>query len=187
MDAFEYLSVLISIVLGLALTQLLTSVGRLVQARSRVRAFWPSFAWTGTVLLILVQTWWAIFTFRDEPVWNFGEFALILAHPTLIYFLAVLVLPDADREGTIDLRANYFAQKTWFFGAAAGVVVLSLLRPVVFDGYFPLDADRLVQFAFLLMTSAAALVRSPRLHQALAFAAPVGVLLYTAGLFFSLS
>ncbi len=172
--------------LGLALTQLLTSAGRLVQARSRVRAFWPSLAWTGTVLLILVQTWWAIFTFRDEPNWNFGEFALILAHPTLIFFLTVLVLPEADGDGTIDLRANYFAQRSWFFGAAAGVVVLSLLRPVIFDGHLPLDADRVVQFGFLLMTTAAALVRSPRLHHVLAIAAPMGILLYTVALFFRL-
>ena len=38
MDAFSYLSVLLSIILGLAITQLL-QVGRLLQERQRVRVF----------------------------------------------------------------------------------------------------------------------------------------------------
>ena len=40
MTPFEHLAVLISIVLGLGLTQLLLSAHRLVQARGRVRFYW---------------------------------------------------------------------------------------------------------------------------------------------------
>ena len=41
-EEFQYLAVLLSIVLGLGVTQLLTGVGRLVQARGRVRPYWPA-------------------------------------------------------------------------------------------------------------------------------------------------
>ena len=47
MDAFSYLSVLLSIILGLAITQLLQGVGRLLQERQRVRIYWPVLVWTG--------------------------------------------------------------------------------------------------------------------------------------------
>lgn len=157
--------------LGLTLTQLLSSTRRLVQARSRVRGFWPSFAWTGTVLLILVQTWWAIFTFRNELAWNFGEFVLIFAHPTLIYFLAVLVLPDADREGTIDLRANYFAQKSWLSSRPPASSCSACCVPLSSMATFRSTLIDSCSSAFLMMTTAAAVVRSPRLHQVLACAA----------------
>lgn len=40
MDAFSYLSVLLSIVLGLGPTQLLTAVGRLIRHREHVRVHW---------------------------------------------------------------------------------------------------------------------------------------------------
>ena len=40
MDAFSYLSVLISIILGLAVTQALQGFRGLMLARSRVRASW---------------------------------------------------------------------------------------------------------------------------------------------------
>jgi hypothetical protein len=185
-DAFEYLSVLISIVLGLALTQLLTSSARLVQARGRVRVYWPVLVWIGTLLAVLVQSWWAMFDLRDHAAWNVGQFALVLAHPTLLYFMTVLLLPDPDREGPIDLRANYFAQAPWFFSAMAGVIVVSLLRPVAIDGEFPLDADRLFQLVFLLAILVTAAVRRPRLHEAAALIAPAALLFYIGALFFQL-
>ena len=38
MDAFSYLSILLSIIVGLGLTQILTAVGRIIRHRDRVRA-----------------------------------------------------------------------------------------------------------------------------------------------------
>ena len=186
MDAFEYLSVLISIVLGLALTQLLTSAARLVQARGRVRIFWPVFVWIGTLLTVLVQSWWAMFDLRDHQGWNLLQFALVLAHPTLLYFMTVLLLPDPEHDGPIDLRANYFAHAPWFFSAMAGVIVVSLLRPVAIDGRFPLDADRIFQLILLVLVGVAAAVRRPAFHAVVALTAPAALALYIGSLFFQL-
>src|SRR6185312_11679923 len=41
-DAFNYLSVLLSIILGLAITQILKGFRGLTLSRSRVVAYWPS-------------------------------------------------------------------------------------------------------------------------------------------------
>ena len=40
MGAFEYLSVLISIILALGMTRVLAGVGEMLQARSRHRIYW---------------------------------------------------------------------------------------------------------------------------------------------------
>ena len=50
MDAFSYLSVLISIILGLGITQLLTGLGRLMQVRRRTRLYGPAVAWVALLL-----------------------------------------------------------------------------------------------------------------------------------------
>lgn len=187
MDAFEYLSVLISIVLGLALTQLLTSAGRLIQVRERVIAWWPVLVWIASLLLIIVQSWWALFEYRDHASWTLLEFALILAHPTVLFLMCVLLLPDADREGPIDLKANYFAQKAWFFSGAVGVVLLSLARPLVFDGEFPFDPDRVFQIAFLVTAVACMFSRRERVHKLVALTVPASLLAYVGLLFFRLA
>src|SRR6478672_4069223 len=66
MDPFSYLSVLISIILGLGITQLVTGLGRLIQARGRIKFYAPTIAWVGLLLIIHVQTWWAMFGLRSQ-------------------------------------------------------------------------------------------------------------------------
>ncbi len=57
MDAFSYLSVLISIVLGLGLTRLLAGFAEMVRARGRLRFYWPLVAQMCLLFLIHVQLW----------------------------------------------------------------------------------------------------------------------------------
>ena len=64
MDDFTHLSVLISIVLGLGLTNLLMGLARVVQMRDRVKIYWPSLVWAVTLLLVHAQTWWTMFGLR---------------------------------------------------------------------------------------------------------------------------
>src|SRR5205085_4787758 len=116
MDVFGYLSVLLSIILGLAITQVLQGLRALLIARSRVTMFWPSIAWCGLLLLVDVQGWWAMFGLRLKGSWTFVEFGIVLLQVLVLYMLAALVLPDVDRDGRVDLRAFYFAHARWFFG-----------------------------------------------------------------------
>ena len=60
MDPFSYLSVLISIVLGLGITNLLGGVATLMRGRSQVRPYWPLPIWLVTLFLMHVQTWWTM-------------------------------------------------------------------------------------------------------------------------------
>jgi hypothetical protein len=52
MNAFSYLSVLLSIIIGFGMTQVLTAMGRLIRHRAHVRFYWPSLLWAFTVLAI---------------------------------------------------------------------------------------------------------------------------------------
>ena len=185
-DEFQYLTVLVSIILGLGVTQLLTGVGRLIQARERVRVYWPALLWVGLLLLIHVQSWWAMFEMRDHQAWTFLKFLVVLFHPISLYLMAALVLPDvaeatggaagngAARGGRVlDLRAHYYAQAGWFFGASAAVIVTSVLRPLALDGRLPLDLDRGLQATFLALAVGAASTHRARYHEAFAIAAAV--------------
>src|SRR5437773_12566574 len=51
MDAFNYLTAMVSVILGLGLTQLFAGIGNLVQIRRRVKLDWLHSAW---VLLLIV-------------------------------------------------------------------------------------------------------------------------------------
>jgi hypothetical protein len=113
-DAFSYLSVLISIILGLAITEILQGLRGLVIARARVRMYWPSVAWAVLTILVSVQSWWAMFGMRQLESWTFVQFAVVLIQVIATYMLAALVLPDFEGDHTIDLRTHYFRQIRWF-------------------------------------------------------------------------
>jgi hypothetical protein len=137
MDAFSYLSVLISIILGLAITQILQGLRGLVINRRHVAVYWPSVAWAGLLLLINVQAWWAMYGMRQKLTWTFLEFAMVLLQVIVLYMLAGLVLPDLQSSNRTNLKQHYFEQARWFYGLAVFLLVVSVTKDVVLDGRMP--------------------------------------------------
>jgi hypothetical protein len=74
MDEFSYLSVLISVILGLAVTQILKGFRGILLSRARIRVYWPVLAWAGLLLLVCTQHWWAMFGMRHRHDWAFEQF-----------------------------------------------------------------------------------------------------------------
>ena len=128
MSAFEHLSVLISIVIGMGLAHLLISVQRLVQARDRVTSYWLSVLWTILIFVTLIEWWWASFAFRDRQDWNFFYFLFILASPISLYLAAAFVLPWAEDGRIYDLRDYYYSTRKFFFLLVAIGPTLDAIR-----------------------------------------------------------
>ncbi|MEP6491885.1 MAG: hypothetical protein ABJF01_04365 [bacterium] len=164
-DAFNYLAVLISIILGLGITHLLSGLGRLMQTRQRVRLYWPTIAWVGLLLVVQVQTWWAMFGLRGMQRWTFIGFVLVLLQPIVLYLLAALILPEASSETADDLRANYYAHSSWFFGLAVLLLVVSLLRDRVLAGHLPGSLNLAMHGLFFLGWGTAAITRREWYHR----------------------
>ena len=57
MGAFEYLSVLISIIIALGMTRVLAGVGEMLQARRHRRIYWVHVVWIVNLFVCLVVTW----------------------------------------------------------------------------------------------------------------------------------
>ena len=134
MTPFEHLAVLISIVLGLGLTQLLMSAHRLVQARERVTFYWLPVAWAAILFVSLIEWWWASFGLRTQTVWNFFYFLFILLSPVSLYLAAAFALPEIEPGARYDLRAFYYGNRGWFFAVLAASPALDALRRAIQAG-----------------------------------------------------
>ena len=183
MESFNYLSVLISIILGLAIAQILQGVRGLVLTRSKVKRYAPTIIWTGMALLIAIQVWWASFSMHQQANWNFLALLTIVLQATSVYMIAALVLPDARGESTVELREHYFAHRHWFFGAVLSGIVFSLLKELVLYGRLPRPLDLGFQLAFGVVAIIAMLQRREWLHKLLAPVSAVLLLLYIALIF----
>ena len=140
MDAFAHLSVLISIILGLAITQLLQGFRGIVLARTQVRAYWVTLLWAVIVLVICVQSWWAMFGLRELREWTFASFAVVLLQVLALYMQAAFILPDftgLERYQRVDLRQHYYGHLRWFFGSGVLALLASLAKDVALSGHLP--------------------------------------------------
>ena len=183
MESFNYLSVLISIILGLAIAQVLQGVRGLVLTRSKVKLYTPTVVWTGMALLIAIQGWWASFSMHQQASWKFLGLLTIVLQAISVYMIAALVLPDAKGDSAVDLREHYFAHRHWFFGALLGSVVFSLLKEIVLYGRLPHPLDLGFQLAFGVIAITAMLQEREWLHKLLAPISGVLFLIYIALIF----
>lgn len=168
MDAFSYLSVLLSIILGLAITQVLMGFRGLMQSRRSAIGYWPAVTWAVLVLVIAVQGWWSMFDLRRHENWTFIEFATVLGQTIVEYLLAALVLPDFAPRETVDLRRHYYEHHRWFFGLLALLIVVSIAKSLVVYAQWPPPLDIAFHAVFLAMGVAGAATANRRVHEGLA-------------------
>jgi hypothetical protein len=187
MDAFSYLSVLLSIILGLAITQVLQGYRSLLLARGHVRLSAPVLIWSGLVLLLAAQAWWASFGLREREQWDFLSFAVILLQMGLLYMLAAVVLPDIMPGEPFALAEHFEKHRRAFFGFLIAMLAASIGKSLVLDDRLPATID----VAFHLLLAALALGgiawKDGRVQLALAIGAAAGLLAYVAILFARLS
>ena len=183
MDAFSYLSVLLSIILGLGLTQLLTAVGRLIRHRDRVRVDWIPLLWAALLLVIYVQAWWAMFGLRHVAAWSFLAFLVVLAQTVALYMMAAVVLPEQVDDAEVDLAAYYDAYHRWFFGFLLATLVISALKDVVLFGRLPEPLNLVFHVVLAAACVAAIVVRRRRTHEIIAAASVVAIALYVGLLY----
>jgi hypothetical protein len=185
MDAFSYLSVLISIILGLAVTQVLQGFRGLMLARSRVRTYWPALVWAALALVICVQVWWAMFGLSTRPAarWTFLDFGLVLLQTVPLYLLAGLALPDPEPGQAIDLREHYYAHHRWFFALLALLIAVSIVKARVLTDAWPRAADTAFQLTFIVCVTIGAWTRREWYHKMQAPLATILLGAYIATLF----
>ena len=166
-DAFSYLSVLLSIIIGLAITQLLQGFGRVIQGREHIRIFWPSLAWAGLLTLVSVQSWWAMFGLRAHEDWSFFPFLVVVAQTVDLYLVTALVLPEIAPGEKVDLREHYYRQLTWFYCLLILLILISLAKDLVFSGSLPTNTNTIIQLGFIGLALAALVYRQEWFHKLL--------------------
>lgn len=132
---FEYLTVLVSVVVGLSVTSFLTNVARIIHVRGDVKISWVQLMWSATILVWTVAFWWFTFVLAEQRQWTFPLFVFLLAYATLLFLLMALLFPEgvpADHN----YRSQFMRNRVWYFG-----VFLLFLGVDVIDYFVKLDKD----------------------------------------------
>jgi hypothetical protein len=134
MQPFEYVVGLVSILLGLALTELASSLHKLLRARARVKWDWQAPAAAVALVLVVLDLWWGVRQLeRIGLTMTIGLFLPLLTALLLFYLAAAAVLPDDVPAEGIDIREYYAANARYFWLLFAAYVLVAKLHVGLVD------------------------------------------------------
>lgn len=168
-DAFAYLSVLLSIILGLAIAEVLQGYRSLLLARGAVRLYAPPLIWSGIMLVLAIHFWWASFGLAKRENWDFTAFCAVLMQTVMLFMGASLLLPNKRRDEPIDLREHYYREAGPFFSFGLLFILFGFIKDWLLDQHIISGGMPMAFFIFFLTVTLVALfVRRPRLHELIA-------------------
>ena len=126
MSEFEFLSVLVSIVIGFGLTHLLGGLGRAFHFRRENKMDAVHVGWTITVFFVLILNWWVFLLWRDFGTWTFSTFFTVILWTTSFYVMALALYPPSLSKD-VDYRAMFEANRTWFLATFTAMCILDLM------------------------------------------------------------
>jgi hypothetical protein len=181
-DAFAYLSVLLSIIIGLAMAEILVGYRTLLLARSIVRIYVPPLIWSAIMLILATHFWWASFGLAGRENWSFAAFSAVLLQTVMMFMGSALVLPKGRPSDAIDLRAHYYRERVPFFSFGLLFLAVGFLKLWLLGD--PLNGPTLFFFAFFTAVTLVALFTSrPRVHEIIAPVMAVGILIFIGVMF----
>lgn len=130
MSPFEYVIVLISIILGLGITTILTGIAELIKQSRLFGLYVPYLIWIVLVFVLHIQEWSVSYALRMEAEWTLQKFLFILLYPINLYILAHLLFP-AGLSTSFTSREFYLNNFPRLFTGTIVLVVLSILHNLV--------------------------------------------------------
>jgi hypothetical protein len=168
MDAYGYISVIISVVIGLGLSHLLSGIVELFKARRRVRFYWVHLLWMVLTFIGHIFLWWTMWNLHSIRAWNFFSFLLLLLAPVLLYVAAALLVPKMNGESPIDLREYFYDNRAAFFSVNAAFTALMGTENWMLTGHPSPPRVTTVFAVWFVLLSVSAVIKNPRYHAAVA-------------------
>lgn len=145
--AFEYALGLFSVLIGLAIADIASSVHRLIRNRDGVR--WDPLAVLAALfaLCTVVNMWFDLWGVRGfEETRHYFFYLSLVALLFVVFLIAAASLPD-EPHGRVDLREFYDGNRRYFWGLVALYQLIYLVDGMYFIGGLANVARAPVMFA----------------------------------------
>ncbi len=129
-NPFEYLLPFLSVLVGLAVTDLATSLHRLLQARRRVTWDWLPLATALLALGAVLNAWWSFYQQDTAAAWTMAEFFPLVVALLILFLINAAALPDDVPAEGIDLKEFYESNSPYFWSLFAVYIISNILLNV---------------------------------------------------------
>lgn len=106
MSLFEFVTVMISMILALSFGQMLQSAAYFAKTEREIIPYRPYALWIASIVLTVLNHWWSLWDLQSIN-WSYPSFVYILIAPTLISYAISLLAPNTAGTGTIDIPTQF--------------------------------------------------------------------------------
>jgi hypothetical protein len=163
MDITEHWITLVSIIIGLAVTDLLANFYKLIHKRDRVNWDALPLVWAGIALLFIFNYWWGAADGADgsQSASVVGHYVLLAVAPVLLFLTSASVLPrDLPSAGLISMREEWAKSRDSFFIFLSLLVMFAWINVTIIRGTFVWDAAGYLRSVLLIAIVTAFFFRS---------------------------
>jgi hypothetical protein len=135
MSGFEFISILMSIIIGLGITNLLAGTGRAFYRRRQNPMDEIQIVLSVATLIALALNWWVVFKWSGEVVWSFDKFLVLIVWAIALYMLTVFLYPpDLSQE---EEHGDRFQQnRAGYYSTFIAVCLLDIVQTAMRGGLF---------------------------------------------------
>jgi hypothetical protein len=156
MDAFRWIAVVVSMILGLGVARLLICAVAVFRARDRATLDWLPLVWASAIFVQQIIFWWSL----DEAAgrvttWTLPEFLMLVTLVLALFLAAALILPANDLAEGESLRAVFEKDGRWALVALASFNAVAILANWVIWREAPLTESFWLNVALTVVPLAA--------------------------------
>jgi hypothetical protein len=127
MSAFEYVIVMVSVVLSLGVAHSLAGFATLLQGSHRVRWSLTHGIWWAVIFSCNLDLWLSLWTVRGQQIWPLGAWLSAFGAACLVYLANYLASPrPAAGDAVIDLWAFHQANRKRYLTAQLGYLLVGM-------------------------------------------------------------
>lgn len=140
MNQFDYVMVLVSIIVGLGITHVLFGISgivdRLSRGKARLELSIAHAAWLGFCLAWMVMFWWWEYRFASLVLdWTIGLYLFLVLYSITLFLMSAILVPRSW-EGVQSLKDYFLERRAWFYSLLLMATILD-----VFDAYLKGGAE----------------------------------------------
>lgn len=97
MKPFEFVLIIISVIIGLALTEFAIGVSFMIQNYEAAHFYWPHFVLMLTGLIGCLNYWATVYKLRKVQIWSVVEIGIVFLTGLIYFVLTKIYFPTSDR------------------------------------------------------------------------------------------
>lgn len=115
MEALAYLATFVSLILGLAVANVLSRISRMVKRGPEADWYFLHTLWAVFVLFLMASEWWIILKWAKVGTIGFWVYLFLLAKPCVLFIASDVLFPDEMSGAQLNLKTYFWSVRRRFF------------------------------------------------------------------------